>query len=249
MDLTKKFKMVTSCQPTKITCLKIGTPYPIDRAERVQTKFGEAILTTLRAESPHTFVKVFLPRRYGSIFSDDDLRSINDKTISLSLKYLGIHTASNSYILELDILTSFFRWSFHYRIPSRLGTSRETVKHSVNKTTVFNLFTCIHFTKISSTLYTLFSADRHRGARTCQLLKQDRPTHSFYLIWIRLTCLFPRTAVSHRGTVPAHAPAHSYLHSTNQYKSCYIQQLLIWIMSNGNSKNASNHICTLPTQR
>jgi len=101
MDLTTKFKMVTSCQPTKITSLKIGTPYPIERAESVQTKFGEAILTTLRTESPHTFVKVFLPRRYRSIFSDD-LRSINDKTVSLRLKYLGIHTASNSYILELE---------------------------------------------------------------------------------------------------------------------------------------------------
>jgi hypothetical protein len=94
--------MVTSCHQTKITSLKIGTPYPIERAERVQTKYGEAILITLRAESQHTFVKVFLPRRYWSICNDDDLRSINDKTISLSLKYLGINTASNSYILELE---------------------------------------------------------------------------------------------------------------------------------------------------
>jgi len=71
--------MVTSCQQTKITSLKIDTPYPIERAERVQTKYGEAILLTLRAESQHTFDKVFLPRRYGSLFSDDDLSAINDK--------------------------------------------------------------------------------------------------------------------------------------------------------------------------
>jgi len=102
MDLTTKFKMVTSCQPTKFTSLRIGTPYPTERAERVQTKYGEAILMTLRAESPHTFVKVFLPGHYGSQFSDDDLRSINDKTISLSLKYLGTDTASNSYILDIE---------------------------------------------------------------------------------------------------------------------------------------------------
>jgi len=58
MDLSAKFK-ITSCQQTKITPLKIDTPYPIERAERVQTKYGEAILMTLQAESQHTFVSVF----------------------------------------------------------------------------------------------------------------------------------------------------------------------------------------------
>jgi len=84
--------MVASCQQTKITSLKIDMPYSIEHAERVQTKYGEAILMTLRAESPQTFVKVFLPRRYGNLFSDDNLCSINEKTISLSLKYLGTNT-------------------------------------------------------------------------------------------------------------------------------------------------------------
>jgi len=95
-----KFKIVAKCQQTKITSLKIGTPYPIERAERVVTKYGEAILMTL--QDPETFLKVFLPRRYGTVFSDEDLSSINDKTVSLNLKYLGTITATNSYILELD---------------------------------------------------------------------------------------------------------------------------------------------------
>jgi len=102
MDLTTKFKMVASCQQIKITSLKIDIPYPIEHVERVQTKYGEAILTTLRAESPQTFVKVFLPRRCGTLFGDDDLPSINEKTVSLSLKYVGTNTTSNSYILELE---------------------------------------------------------------------------------------------------------------------------------------------------
>ena len=66
--------------------MKIDMPYPIERAESVQTKYGEPILMTLQAESPHTIVKVFLPRRYGALFGDDDLSAINDKTITLSLK-------------------------------------------------------------------------------------------------------------------------------------------------------------------
>jgi len=52
-------------------------------------------------ESPQTFVKVFLPRRYGSLLSEDDLHSINVKLVSLSLIYLGTNPASNSYILEI----------------------------------------------------------------------------------------------------------------------------------------------------
>jgi len=58
MDLATKFKMVTKCQQTKIMSLNINTPYPIERAERVVTKYGDAILVTLQA--PETFLKVFL---------------------------------------------------------------------------------------------------------------------------------------------------------------------------------------------
>jgi len=101
MDLATKFKMVTSGQQTKITSLKIDMPYPIEHAE-VMTKYGEAILMTLQSQSPQTFLKMFLPRRYGALFGDDDLRSINDKTVSLNVKYLGTNTTTNSYILELE---------------------------------------------------------------------------------------------------------------------------------------------------
>jgi len=74
MDLATKFKMVAKCQQTKVTSLKIGMPYPIERAERVVTKYGEAILMTL--QDPETFLSV-----PASTLWD---------------------TATNSYILELD---------------------------------------------------------------------------------------------------------------------------------------------------
>jgi len=48
MALATKFKMVAACQQTKIMFLKIDTSYPIERAERVVTKYGEAILMTTR---------------------------------------------------------------------------------------------------------------------------------------------------------------------------------------------------------
>jgi len=94
--------MISSCEQIKISALKQNAPYHIERVERVQTKYGETVLATLREESPQTFLKVFLRRRYGVLFSDEELRRINEKTLSLSLKYLGINTTTNSYMLNLE---------------------------------------------------------------------------------------------------------------------------------------------------
>jgi len=65
MDLATKFKMVATCQQTKITSLKIDTPYPIERAERVVTTCGEAILVTLQA--PDTFLSVLTTALWNSL--------------------------------------------------------------------------------------------------------------------------------------------------------------------------------------
>jgi hypothetical protein len=94
--------MISACEQIKISAPKQNVPYAIERAESVQTKYGETVLATLRAESSQTFLKVFLPRRYGVLFSDEELRHINEKTLSLSLKYLGTITTTNSYMLELE---------------------------------------------------------------------------------------------------------------------------------------------------
>jgi hypothetical protein len=74
-------------------------PYPIERAEKIQTRYGETILLTLK-ESTETFVKVFLPERYGDLFTDDDIKSVNKKSVIRALKYCG--TISNSFVLEIE---------------------------------------------------------------------------------------------------------------------------------------------------
>jgi hypothetical protein len=100
MDLSTRFRMTAVCQTIKISALKSDNAYPIERAEKLQTRFGEAILLTLQ-ESPLSYVKVFLPRRYGVLFTEADLKSINEKIVSLSLRYHGICPDSNSYILAI----------------------------------------------------------------------------------------------------------------------------------------------------
>jgi hypothetical protein len=76
----------------------MDSPYAIERVEKIQTRYGETILTL--KESPQTFVKVFLPKRYGELFTEDDIKSINERTVIIALRYRG--TILNSYILKIE---------------------------------------------------------------------------------------------------------------------------------------------------
>jgi hypothetical protein len=98
VDPATKFRMTSSCQTVRIPSLPVDRSYPIERAEKIQTRYGEAVLLTLK-ESPQSCVKLFLPRRYGALFTEADLTSINEKILELALKYRGTCAASNSYIL------------------------------------------------------------------------------------------------------------------------------------------------------
>ena len=95
-----KFKLTSSCQTIKIPSLKIDRTYNIERAEKIRIKYGEAVLLTLQ-DSPLTSVKIFLPRRYGELFTEEDFQSINEKTVSRALIHRGTCPMSNAYILEI----------------------------------------------------------------------------------------------------------------------------------------------------
>jgi hypothetical protein len=86
MELSAKFKMTSSCRTVGVSFLKMDIPYPIQRAKKIQTRYGETILLTLK-ESTQTSVKVFLPKRYGDLFTDDDIKSVNEKGVIHALKY------------------------------------------------------------------------------------------------------------------------------------------------------------------
>jgi hypothetical protein len=101
MDLSARFKITAAARPpVKISSLRTDSSYPIERADNFQTRFGEAVLLTIQ-DSPQSYVKVFLPRRYGVLFTEEDFQAVNDKHVSLSLRYLGTCPATNSYILDI----------------------------------------------------------------------------------------------------------------------------------------------------
>ena len=62
--------------------LKINKPYAIVKAERSNTKFGPTILLGIKDDSDRS-VRVFLPKRYTSAFTDIDIQRINDGEIKL----------------------------------------------------------------------------------------------------------------------------------------------------------------------
>jgi hypothetical protein len=76
MSLAKRFVEASSCHTIKIVSLDTGKPYPITHAQRVGTRFGPTVLLTLR-ERELGLKKLFLPRRYGDVITDEDIERFN----------------------------------------------------------------------------------------------------------------------------------------------------------------------------
>ena len=100
MEFDRKFEIATSCRSVSLESLEPDRAYPIVHAERINTCYGQSILVAIM-DSPTSSVKVFLPRRYGDVVSEEDLEAINSQRVALLLIYNGTCPRSNSYILKL----------------------------------------------------------------------------------------------------------------------------------------------------
>jgi len=76
MDLAAKFHMINTIKTVSISTLDIDKPHDILRAEKIITKFGPTV-SLLIAQSPTQTVKVFLPKRYSTLFTEEDINNIN----------------------------------------------------------------------------------------------------------------------------------------------------------------------------
>ena len=78
MDLAKKFEDATastSSASVNISTLILNRPYPIVRARRITTRFGFKVLLYIR-DRDEQLVQIFLPRRYASVVSDEDIAKL-----------------------------------------------------------------------------------------------------------------------------------------------------------------------------
>ena len=103
MALSQRFSDVT-CDVVHVNSLKVKQSYPIVKAERVKTRYGETVSLSIKdpqnlsvKDLKPTLMKVFLPKRYAAVITDADISSINDDQIHWNLIYRGcvrrhIHT-------------------------------------------------------------------------------------------------------------------------------------------------------------
>jgi hypothetical protein len=72
---------VSLCQ---VGSLHADHQYPIVHAERVNTRYVYSVLLAI-LDSPTTSVKLFLPKRYCDVVSDEDIEYIDSKRLLLYL--------------------------------------------------------------------------------------------------------------------------------------------------------------------
>jgi hypothetical protein len=102
MDLFTRFAQVASSNIVRANTLEVNKRYPITYAQRQETVYGPTVLLTLRTSDSNESVKLFLPKRYGLIFKDEDITKINDGTLSLHLVYHGLYLGSRAYKMTLE---------------------------------------------------------------------------------------------------------------------------------------------------
>jgi hypothetical protein len=101
MELMPKFNQESTCDVINIDKLQVDEKHQILRAERVPTRYAPSVVLTLRCPSESRLCKVFLPRRYCSLITDDDIIAINDKQIVLHLVDKGTCRTTNQYQLNM----------------------------------------------------------------------------------------------------------------------------------------------------
>jgi hypothetical protein len=78
MAFSQKFLNVVSAAAVSLSRLYIDHRYPVLRAEHVETKFWPTIRLEI-SEQDDFIVRVFLPRRYSEVFTNEDVIAINEQ--------------------------------------------------------------------------------------------------------------------------------------------------------------------------
>jgi len=99
----QRFNHVTS-DMTHISVLVVYRKYPIERADRLTTRFGETILVSIRDRdtSDQPQYEVFHPHRYAAAFKDEDVQAINDGAAVWYLVSKGRCPKTNAYQLSVE---------------------------------------------------------------------------------------------------------------------------------------------------
>jgi hypothetical protein len=101
MDLRKKIAEIEAFQYMSVGSLQTDRPYPILRAERIATRYGPSVMLSL-SDSPDRIIRVFIPKRFYSSFSDENVEDINSKAVNLQLIYRGTCVDTKAFKLAIQ---------------------------------------------------------------------------------------------------------------------------------------------------
>jgi hypothetical protein len=101
MVLSQKFLNVVSPATVSVSSLYIDHSYPVSHPEHVETKFGPTIRLEISEQDDNIF-RVFLPRRYSEVFTDEGVATINEQTVLYHLVYKGKRPSSKAQILLIE---------------------------------------------------------------------------------------------------------------------------------------------------
>jgi len=101
MAFTARFNEVTT-DVTHISDLDVNVKFPIERTDRLTTRYGENVLLSIRDTAADRLHKVFLPQQYGAAFKNEDIQSINEGTVDLWLVSKGKCPKTNAYQLSVE---------------------------------------------------------------------------------------------------------------------------------------------------
>jgi len=85
----------------KLSSLQVDRKYPMTHAERIATRFGPAIVLAIH-DTPDRILKVFMPRRFYSAFSDEDLEDVNSAKVALYLVYKGQCVNTHAFKVTIE---------------------------------------------------------------------------------------------------------------------------------------------------
>jgi hypothetical protein len=82
------FNAITAIEYKRCSELAIDKKYPIESLQNQDTKYGSSVLATIVGwNDQNAKYRVYLPKRYASMFTDEELRHITP--LSLNLVYRG----------------------------------------------------------------------------------------------------------------------------------------------------------------
>jgi hypothetical protein len=105
VDLVRKFDEEATCDLIPIDKLQVDVQHTILRAERVYSRYEPSIVLTLRGPESRRY-RVYLPRRYCDLITDEDIKDINDRKNVFALVYKGTCRSTNQHLLRLVQETS-----------------------------------------------------------------------------------------------------------------------------------------------